>query len=196
MGLEIYKSRKIVDSFSGQEENMNLAKQDVFGISGALMCIRASALDSIKYNKEYFDEDFFAYKEDADLCWRFKNMGWKIMLAPEAVAYHYRKVRGDIKISLWKKLKNQKYKSGTIKFLSARNHLWTIAKNDFSINYLLYSPIIFFREFSKFLYTLFLDTKNIQAYFSALAGLPKILRKRKYLKNAKITPKQFRSLIK
>ena len=206
LGIKISKSRNITDKFSGQEEKPDLAKREVFGVSGAFMCLRASALEDIKWKKprpnfcetktwagrEYFDEDFFAYKEDADMCWRLQNMGWKIMLAPEAVAYHYRKVRGDAKTSLWKKFQNQKYKSSTIKFLSVRNHLWTILKNDFTINHLIYFPLVFFREFGKFLYTLFLDTKNVQAYFSAIAGMPKMLRKRKYLQTAKVGAKEMR----
>ncbi|MBU1179614.1 glycosyltransferase family 2 protein [Patescibacteria group bacterium] len=195
LGIKISKSRKTTDKFSGQEEKPDLAKQEVFGVSGAFMCLRASALNSIKHDREYFDEDFFAYKEDVDLCWRLQNMGWKIMLAPEAVAYHYRKVRGDAKISLWKKFQNQKNKSCTIKFLSLRNHLWTILKNDFTANHLMHWPFIFFREFGKFGYNLFLDTKNVQAYFSAIAGIPKMLKKRAYLKNAKVGAREVRRWI-
>ncbi|HLW80108.1 MAG TPA: glycosyltransferase family 2 protein, partial [Terriglobia bacterium] len=37
-----------------------------------------------------FDEDFFAYAEDADLGLRARMCGWKCRYVPEAVAYHQR----------------------------------------------------------------------------------------------------------
>jgi len=192
LGIEIFKSRKTIDIFSGQEDPRTLKMQEVFGMSGAFMCIRANALDAIKYKKEYFDENFFAYKEDIDLCWRFRNLGWKIMINPEAVAYHYRRVRGGIKRSVLERFNNQKNKPQIIKFLSTRNHLWTIWKNDFLNNFIVHLPFIIFRELGKLSYVLFFDVKTIKAYFSAILGLPKILQKRKYLKNAKIAPKEIR----
>lgn len=196
MGLELLKSRNLVDKFSGAKYEGPLEVQEVFGVSGALMCFRASALESVRWGKEYFDEDFFAYKEDADISWRLKNMDWRTIIVPHAVAYHHRSVRGDFNLSFWKKILSQRQKSEKIKFWSARNHLWMICKNDFFINHLLDWPFIFFSEFGKFMYCLVLDTKVVRAYFSALYGLPKIFAKRAYLKKAKIQPGEMRQWIK
>ncbi len=196
MGLELLKSRAAVDKFSGLKYDGPLDAQEVFGVSGALMCLRASALESVRWNKEYFDEDFFAYKEDVDLSWRLKNMDWRAIIVPQAVAYHHRNVRGGAGLSFWEKILSQRQKPEKIKFWSARNHLWAIAKNDFGINHLLDWPFIFFSELGKFAYCLVLDTKIVRAYFSALYGLPKILAKRAYLKNAKIQPGEMRQWIK
>jgi len=41
---------------------------------------------------EFFDTDFFSYREDADLAWRAQLLGWKCLYTPEAVAYHVRSV--------------------------------------------------------------------------------------------------------
>jgi GT2 family glycosyltransferase len=41
---------------------------------------------------EFFDEDFFAYREDADVAWRAQLMGWSCLYVPEAVAWHVRRV--------------------------------------------------------------------------------------------------------
>jgi GT2 family glycosyltransferase len=196
MGLELLKSRNVIDKFSGEKYEGPLDAQEVFGVSGALMCLRASALESVRWNKEYFDEDFFAYKEDVDLSWRLRNMDWRIIIVPQAAAYHLRSARGDINLSFWKKILSQRKKSEKIKFWSARNHLWAIVKNDFCINHLLDWPFIFFSEFGKFIYYLVLDTKTVRAYFSAFYGLPKMLAKRAYLKNAKIRPEEIRQWIK
>ena len=35
-----------------------------------------------------FDEDFFAYLEDADFCWRAWLAGYKVMLVPRSLLYH------------------------------------------------------------------------------------------------------------
>ena len=35
-----------------------------------------------------FDADFFAHMEEIDLCWRLKNMGYKIVYTPKSTVYH------------------------------------------------------------------------------------------------------------
>lgn len=74
----------------------------VFGGSGAALLIsRACAIDvslrasdSITEQKylEVFDEQFFAYREDADLAWRSQWLGWKCRYVPNAVGFHQRRV--------------------------------------------------------------------------------------------------------
>lgn len=192
LGLEFFKSRKVIDRFSGMEYGGSLETQEVFGVTGALMCFRANALSAVRWGREYFDEDFFAYKEDADIAWRLKNLDWRSIIVPSAVAYHHRGIKGNLDLSLWEKLKSQKCKPQIIKFLSLRNHLWMMCKNDFFVNHLLDWPFIFSAELVKFFYYLVLDTKSIRAYFSALRGLPKMLSKRAYLKNAKVHPHEIR----
>lgn len=196
LGLEFLKSRRAIDKFSGMEYDGPLEAEEVFGVSGALVCFRAAALSAVKWGKEYFDEDFFAYKEDVDIAWRLRNLDWSNIIVPSAVAYHHRGVKGNLNLSILGRLKSQKQKPQIIKFLSLRNHLWMIYKNDFFINHLLDWPFIFSAEFVKFFYYLMLDTKSVRAYFSALRGLPKILSKRAYLKNAKAQPGEIRKWFK
>jgi GT2 family glycosyltransferase len=50
-----------------------------------------------------WDEDYFVFGEDVDMCYRIKNVGWKIMYLPQFEAIHYkgssigiRKESGDI----------------------------------------------------------------------------------------------------
>lgn len=57
---------------------------EVFWASGACLFIRADA-----YHKSGgLDNDFFAHMEEIDLCWRLKNMGYKIMFEPSSQIYH------------------------------------------------------------------------------------------------------------
>lgn len=198
LGIDIYKSRKIVDRASGEKDKSGQSAElaDVFGLSGAFMCVRAEALIDIKSGKEYFDEDFFAYKEDADLAWRLRNMGWRLAVDYSTRVFHARGAKSAGKEGFWHELKNQKSKPKLIKFWSARNHFWIILKNDYWRNILADLPFFLSREAAKFFYCLLFDRSYIGAYGSALTGIPKMLSKRRYLKNAKTTPSDIRALIK
>lgn len=60
---------------------------------GAFMFIRKSALDKVGY----FDEDYFLYGEDIDLCYRIKEGGFKVMYVPEVKVLHVKGVSSGIK---------------------------------------------------------------------------------------------------
>jgi GT2 family glycosyltransferase len=49
-------------------------------------------IEEISIEGEFFDSDFFAYREDADVAWRAQLAGWKCLYTPLAVAYHVRSV--------------------------------------------------------------------------------------------------------
>src|SRR3989339_1749059 len=70
-GLEIFRSRKAVDRGEGQKDVGQFnSVQEIFGITGAAVMYRKTALDEAMVCNQYFDNDFFAYKEDVDLAWR------------------------------------------------------------------------------------------------------------------------------
>lgn len=58
--------------------------KEVFWATGACMFIRASLYH--KYGG--LDDDFFAHMEEIDLCWRLKNVGYKIMYCPDSKIFH------------------------------------------------------------------------------------------------------------
>jgi GT2 family glycosyltransferase len=196
LGVDIYKSRKLMDRGAGNEYKNDSKIEEVFGLSGAFMCLRASALVEAKIGKEYFDEDFFAYKEDADMAWRLRNLGWGLAVDCDATVYHARGAKATESAGLWKQMSGRKNKSDFVRFLSARNHLWTILKNDRAANIFFDFPFIAARESAKFLFNLFFDRSAFRGYLSALGGAPKILAKRSYLKNARTSAAEIRSWIK
>jgi len=57
----------------------------VDGVSGSCMLIRKEVIDQIGY----LDEQFFAYQEDADFCFRARQAGWLIYYVPDAEVIHY-----------------------------------------------------------------------------------------------------------
>ncbi|GAB4141981.1 MAG: glycosyltransferase family 2 protein [Bacteroidia bacterium] len=85
---------------------------EVFWATGACLVIRSSAWKAA----EGFDADFFAHMEEIDLCWRLRNMGWKILYSGQSHIYH---VGGGT----LNKLSPRKT------FLNFRNNLILIAKN-------------------------------------------------------------------
>lgn len=65
-------------------------EEPVFGVTGAAGFYRRSALERVRISTGYFDSDFFAYREDADLAWRLQHAGWSCLYVPQAVAVHRR----------------------------------------------------------------------------------------------------------
>ena len=68
-----------------------LLEEEVAGTTGAAGFYRRAALESARLSTGYFDADFFLYREDADLAWRLRRLGWKCLYVPEALAYHRRR---------------------------------------------------------------------------------------------------------
>lgn len=64
--------------------NAPAAAEYVFGATGGGFIARASMLRKIGV----FDEKFFMYFEDVDLCFRAQLAGYKVRYTPKAIAYH------------------------------------------------------------------------------------------------------------
>jgi GT2 family glycosyltransferase len=67
-------------------------REYVIGATGAAALYRRGMVEDLSVCGEFFDEDFFAYREDADVAWRAQLMGWSCLYVPEAVAWHVRRV--------------------------------------------------------------------------------------------------------
>jgi GT2 family glycosyltransferase len=64
----------------------------VFGATAAAALYRRQMIDDIAVDNEFFDPDFFVYREDADVAWRAQLMGWRCIYSPLARGYHVRAV--------------------------------------------------------------------------------------------------------
>ncbi len=74
------------------DHNQYNQREYVFGATGAACLYRHAMIEDISFEGEFFDPDFFAYREDADVAWRAQLFGWKCLYVPSAVAYHVRSV--------------------------------------------------------------------------------------------------------
>jgi GT2 family glycosyltransferase len=64
----------------------------VFGATAAAALYRREMIDDISVDREFFDPDFFVYREDADVAWRAQLLGWHCLYTPHARGYHVRSV--------------------------------------------------------------------------------------------------------
>lgn len=95
-GIFFTPSFRHFDRGSNEPESGRFTKPEwVFGVTGAAALYRRLMLEDVKIEDEYFDEGFFAYREDADLAWRMQSAGWQCLYFPEAVGVHLRKVLPD-----------------------------------------------------------------------------------------------------
>lgn len=68
-------------------------EHEIDSCAGAFMLVKKPALDKVGL----FDEDFFFYGEDLDLCARFKDAGYKIVYTPITKITHYKGAASGMK---------------------------------------------------------------------------------------------------
>lgn len=103
----------------GDKDDGSTEGRDIAAASGAAMLVRKSVADEIGL----FDETFFMYQEDADLCWRARLRGYRVRLFPASFVYHkYEFHKGEYKFYLLERnrlkmcLKNYRLKTLVILF--------------------------------------------------------------------------------
>jgi len=101
-GLVALRSRRFVNRGAGEVDvGQYDGAEPPFAADGAAPVFSRRALDDVAIPRavfsgpdadgaEYFDEAFFAYKEDVDLGWRLRLRGWSTAFASDAVAWHGR----------------------------------------------------------------------------------------------------------
>jgi GT2 family glycosyltransferase len=69
-----------------------LQHEYVFGATAAAALYRRAMIEDVSIGDEFFDPDFFVYREDADVAWRAQLLGWRCIYTPHARGYHVRNV--------------------------------------------------------------------------------------------------------
>jgi GT2 family glycosyltransferase len=141
------------------------AAEEVFGPCAGAALYRKSMLDQVGL----FDEDFISYMEDTDLAFRGRLAGWKCLYVPKAVVYH---VHGG----------TAGYVSDYTVYYGNRNIVWYPIK-DFPLPLLLTSlPFMVGRSLGVIPYYMLKGhgVTILRAKADALAGIPKMLGKRRH----------------
>ena len=89
----LFKRLTAVDWYLMAGESFD-AVAEVDWVTGAVMLLRKEALDEVGL----FDERFFMYFEDEDLCCRMWRKGWKVCYIKGAKAYHAHIAEGRKKL--------------------------------------------------------------------------------------------------
>lgn len=143
----------------------NIAK--VVWCSGTAMITKKEVLEKTGD----FDNIFFMYGEESDLCWRMHHVGYKLVIVPKSIVRHY----GGGTMS-----RNPRYKKT---FFSHRNGIILLAKNYSLLELLRYLPVRIFFDLVAFCYYLFSYPLNslalTLAYMSMLVLIPRIVISRK-----------------
>lgn len=136
---------------------VELRKQEVFGADGALPLYRRDMIDHVSINGKFFDELFFAHKEDWDVSWRSHIYGWKTIFDPACVAIHPRVFKpGDKKV--------RKSMSDQIKIDAVKNQLILLKKNLSSGEYWSGLFTILPRQIAIYMYILLFERSSLKAY--------------------------------
>lgn len=197
-GLEAYKSRKVINRGEGIKDKGQYDRaQEVFGISGNCALYRKSALDEIIVKDEFFDQDFFAYKEDIDLAWRLRLYGWQSWYIPDTVCYHHRRLTRNEGKGIKGTMKQRRDVSKMLRALSFRNHHLMIIKNDQLLNIILTLPWLLLREIKVVFYALIFEPFQYKSIIRFFQLLPKMLLKRRVIMAHKKTqPREIRKWFK
>ncbi|MBU0759781.1 MAG: glycosyltransferase family 2 protein [Candidatus Omnitrophica bacterium] len=142
----------------GQYDN----KSNIFGPCAAAAVYKKEMLEDIKYNDEYFDEDFFFLGEDFDIAWRARRKNWKAVFVSSAICHHMRNSTNF----------NGKFRQ----YLSFRNRYFLLIKNlDFSIRYIV---VFILYDMPRLIYMFFTNKYTLKALYEILKYTPGMLRKR------------------
>jgi GT2 family glycosyltransferase len=178
-GLSPRRNCTFVDRGAGEMDRGQYdSEEKVFGLSGALVLYRAEALEDARIGNEFFDEDFYLYKEDVDLAWRLQNLGWDAVYAPSALAHHYRGMYSPERIGVWGRITNRRKKSTVRSYYSTRNHWLMLLKNLRIIEAFLFGLWIIPHELGRLAFVLFFEASSRKAVFDVFVLAPSILRKR------------------
>lgn len=148
---------------------------DVFGACGAAALYRRTMMEDLAINGEYFDEDFFAYCEDADLAWRAQSRGWRSLYVPEATASHIRGW-GD---TLRKRPGGHHYGPR----LSLRNRYLMTIKNDAFLYWLMDLPRILLAELPRLAFMAVTRPSALLGLLDIIRLAPAAYRKRRIIRS-------------
>jgi GT2 family glycosyltransferase len=159
-GIYFTPTQRHFDRGSGEMDIGQYNRREyVFGASGAAALYRRDMLQDIAHKSRYFDENFFAYREDADLAWRAQWMGWRCLYIPEATGYHARRVLPERRSSL----------PDAINMHSFKNRFLLRIKNMDFVTYARFFIPITLRDIASLAYVLTQE-------HSSLPGIPRLIR--------------------
>lgn len=180
-GMEMKRSRIMQLRFHGESINNVILKgeEEVFGADGALPLYRRTMINDVLVNGQFFDEMFFAHKEDWDVSWRSSLFGWKTYFSPSCIAIHPRSFKP-------KSLKTRGMMPKEVKLHAVKNQLLLLLKNESAIGFLKNCLFIVPRQIIIFVYILFFEFSSLKAYVFVVRNIGEILKARNYIQRRRV----------
>ncbi len=130
-GQVLTRARRIRDRGYGERDAGRYEEPcDVFSVCGAVALYRRRMIDAIAPGGELFDEAFFSFGEDMDVCWRARRAGWRVRYVPEARARHYRGGSQSAAAARWGRFSSMARRPHEIRAHIVKNRYLMIVKND------------------------------------------------------------------
>lgn len=177
-GIEVNWARRAWDRGAGEPVSNYTTADDVFGVSGAAGLYKRRMIEAISIEGHFFDEDFFAYKEDVDVAWRAALLGWRSRYEPLAQAMHVRK---------WQSSEGRKRMPLIIRRHSYINRYLMLIKNSrLNGRRWLMLPSFVIYEAALTAYFLIKDPRVLGSWITMRQLIPNALRKRRILKKMEL----------
>jgi GT2 family glycosyltransferase len=179
VGIRITRSRRNFDRGQGEPDAGQYdGMREIFGADGVAPLYRRAALEDIRFEDEYFDEDFLIYREVVDMSWRLHRRGWRTVFAPQAVGRHVRGFSPQTRHT----------RSPFVKQLSYRNRLLTLVKNDTFGCWLAQAHRVLTFDLAMLGYILLREPHLLKAFGPFFRLLPRALRKRRHIQRTALVP--------
>jgi len=174
-GIRMPRNRRPRDRGSEELDRGQYDRTEtIFGASGAAMLIRTAAVPELAIDGEVFDEDFFLYHEDTDLCWRAQLLGWEVLYVPRARALHERTWRRDRRFDIEPSVRRHSFK----------NHYLQIIKNERPRDFWRNLPVLATWEVLRLGFALARDREILAGYGEAWRLAGRAWQKRKLVQSA------------
>ncbi len=143
----------------------------IFAGKGAALFIRRELFERL----QGFDEDYFFYFEESDLCWRARLLGFEVYFSPDSVVLH--KGSGT-------------FRNGKLLYHRQKNTLTSMLKCYEMRNVLTFLPLRLSVEFASIFYLSFkkpsLAVGNIKSLLWILKNIAKIAKKRSTIQKTRV----------
>lgn len=173
---------------------------EIFFSSDCCTLYRAEMLEDIRVLGEYYDEDFFAYADETDLGWRARLRGWRCLYNPRAVVWHHHSATAGS----FSPFKARLVERNRIWVMVKSFPLWLIVLGTFYTverywwqAYAVFTGVGRAGDFEKEYGKLHLVKVLCRAWWEALRGLPRMLKKRRAIRRRVAIPQgEVRRLLK
>lgn len=168
-GLDILPDRRCrLRHHSELLSEVTLSFEEIFGADGALPLYRRAMIEDVAIGGFFFDVRFFAHKEDWDVSWRARLLGWKAVFEPACIAIHPRFFKPE-------NLKLRKQVTANIKCSAVKNQLLLLLKNEDLDNFIRdFFPIVS-RQMAILVFVILFEQSSLKAYIYVLRHWKEIM---------------------